>query len=449
MGNIESQCRPEVNGGSAQQLDEQGGRIIDQVDFQTWSTSTCHQYGFAAPCGEYHDNAQLPYSCSKCYSLEVKVGRRRSVQFRKDLTRYTAELERFVGGRHSLHIRDHMTNTVVIIPLVKVANALPELDILYDPVLTVIAYHCDIMAITVQEKTKNIPKVMIFCDVKHACEVGQYVAQLNYNNLSGGQIDCCISPDSSTFILYVVEDHYDEFHTHFHAIQFNSDCKPIVICEEQLSRSTWYEPGIHIAFLPESDNTKLVVLGEKPSGLAERFRYVIIYDLTKKDISHGVELVDNLYPVSIGVSPNGTWVATMARCPREYEGCDTESYMVKLYTADNLTLVTHIQFPFTIKAFNYMPMCNKLIFSLNSKLIALPSTSDEDNLEFDWEYGAYYRPSEHQGTSGVTMRAFRLPVVDLTLKALCRAAVLDHCSYTNAPQLPIPTAMKDYVQFKD
>ena len=448
MGNFESQCQPEISQDISARQDP-SKRIIDTVDFLSWSDECHSTYGFTGPCNDYHTNPLVPYSFNHCYSLEVKFSRRRSVQFRRDLNCYTAELERLGNGRHSIHIRDHLKARVIVVPLARIASRLPELDYMYDPILTVIAYHRDIVAISVMEKTKNIPKIVIVCDISHGQgrEVGYYTAQLNYSNLNSVHVDCCISPDCDMFVIYVLEDHYDEFHAHFHAIQFD-ECKPVVICTEKFGNPTWYEPGLKMCFLADTD--KLVVMGECPIGSSQSgpARYLAVYDLDTQCVEHGLELPDSLYPVSLNSSPDGAWIATMSRNHATATTGAMETYVIKLYSSYDLTLHMQLELPLTPDTFNALSNCNKMVFSENSKLLALAFNEEVETNYFGWEFGPCLPVPGQQGMASIQLGVYRLPVLNLNLKALCRDAILDHCSYFDVSLLPLPSSLIDYVKFK-
>ena len=219
MGNLQS-CAEENICGSL--LGDPSDRIIASCDFESWKTSKADFLGFSSPCLDYHTIESVPYSSEKCYMIEVTGTRRRTVEFRRDLACYSGEMERTPAGQHILHIRQHITGKVSVIQLPSSTLLLPELDYMVDPDLTVLAYHCDSVVFSVKDKTKNIPKVILFCDVRTKELVGHFATPVNYNNLSGVTVSCSSSVDGSNFVVFVMEDHYDEFNLAMYALHFEN-----------------------------------------------------------------------------------------------------------------------------------------------------------------------------------------------------------------------------------
>lgn len=445
MGNIDSQCESEPLSENVS-TEQVKSSFVEQADFNTWCSHVHEKYNFPKPCVEYHSSDVTAYSCASCYSLEVKVGRRRSVQFRHDFQRYLAELESIDNGQHSIHVRDCISGNFNIIPLTQVAANLSELDYLHEPILTVIAYLSSTIVLSVQEKSKHIPKVLLFCDVHQKKELGGFVVQLNYNNLSGVLLDCCISPDDNTFLLSVLEDHYDQFQVTYHAIQFTDECKPTILCTERFNQ-VWYEPSLLLQFMPDSQSRYVVGLGENPAGLAysDTRRYLFIYDLIEGQVQRGISLQECLYPVCLSVSSDGEWLATMFRDPSQ-QASSGDCYLVKVYDPQTMICQMQKSVQFTSNGFSMLSNCNKLVFSRNNRLLALPSSDTIDDVFVDFEFASFYSP-EVRGIEKVTMTIHWLPVKKITLKELCRQEVLKNCPVSHVSDLPVPGPIKLYLQF--
>jgi len=452
MGNLESQSV--VHASDCSHVYSSSGRLVDTVDFPSWADESHSIYGFTPPCIDYHSNENIPYRNTQCFNVEEKVGRRRSVQFRRDLTRYYAEIERLENTAPSIHIRDQVKNEVSVITLDSVVNNMPELDFMYEPLLTVIAYHCDICVLAIQEKTKNLIKTVIVCDIAKKCEVGYYVVDLNYSNLNSVQIDCCISYDCSTFIFYILEDHYDEFHAHFHAIVFN-ECRPVELCCEKYGHAMWYEVGLHMTFLPGCSD-RLALLGECPlttTSESSLSRHLAVYSIHNKGVLSCLEVTEQHYPVGLTCSTDCMWIATLSRNHGEQEqsaasSTAMENYVVKLYTVDKLCLMMQVEVLLSNATFSGLSHCNKMVFSNNSCLLAVASNDEhQDTQTFNcWEFEPV---SSLPAEEPVLISVFRLPVISTNLKSLCREAILDHCSYHAVKQLPLPIALQDFVMFSD
>ena len=448
MGNIDSQCEKE-------QVAESYGNeqlktsFVEEADFNTWCASTHEKYRFPKPCVEYHSSDVKCYSAANCYSLEVKVGRRRSVQFRHDFQRYMAELESGENGQHSMHVRDFITGNFSIIPLAKVASHLTELDYLHEPVVTVIAYLGPNLVLSVQEKSKHIPKALLFCNVQTKQELGGFAAQLNYNNLSGVLLDCCVSPDDNTFLLSILEDHYDQFQVTYHAIQFDDECRPSVLCTERFNQ-VWYEPSLLLQFLPGCESRYVIGLGENPAGLSysDTRRYLFVYDLIEGQVNKGITLQECLYPVCLNISNDGEWLAAMFRDPSQQSVSDEsgDCYLVKVYDPQSMSCQMQKPVQFTSNGFTMLSNCNKLVFSENNQLLALPSSDTVDDIYVDFEFASFYSP-EVRGIEKVTMTIHWLPIKRITLKELCRQVVLRNCLVSQISDLPVPPPVQSYLQF--
>ncbi len=318
------------------------------------------------------------------------------------------------------------------------------MDYMIDPLLTVVAYQSEILVITVQEKTKNIPKLALFCDLVSAKDLGHHLVQVNYNNLNGTQISCSISPDRNLIAMCVIEDHYDEFYVHFHGMKMGKDEFPIIetICDITCPNTVWYEPNIHMCFLPNESNI-VIVLGDLPVS-ADPTRHLLMYDLDNQSVLRSIELRDNLYPIALTCSLDGTWISTLSRDVSERDG-ELETYVTKMYSSDNLTQHMQVQGPLSCDAFNSTSHCNKVCLSTTGHLVAIASTSEFDSVvEFDpWGPNLFYH-----GTSSVEVTVYRLPVVKPTLKSLSRDNILDYCKFDNLPKLPLPQSLIDYVSYK-
>ena len=421
-------------------------RAIYQTDFKTWKESGAAMFGFPPPCVEFHMNQLVPYTLQKCFILEITGTRRRTVQFRRELTHFSAELEQVDSGDHCVHIRNLVTGQVSIVTLLQASQNLPELDYIIDPILTVISYHGDVVVVSVQDKTKNIPKLILFCDIKDKREVGHFSTPVNYNNLSGVSVTCIASVDGTNFLLFVVEDHYDEFHVNLYALQF-SDTKPVLRCSPRSDQSSWYEPNLHLSYLGSS-NDHLLVLGDCQFGIspADSCRYLLLYDLKHDKVLRFVSLKDSLYPVCLTCSPDATWIATLSRDPAAWDG-DAEGYVVRLYTAESLTLTMEIKVPLAVDNYNTLSNCSKIMFSRNSTLMAITSSDTRD--EFGPDFYGYCGGFSKKGTSGVVVTVYRLPVVDMSLKALCRDVIMANCSHGHIYDLPLPNSIKAYLSCVD
>ncbi len=425
--------------------DELESRIIAKASYEKWKEEA-ERYNFSRPCVDTHTESAGAFSNQKCYTQEMRGSRRRAIQFRHLLSRYTAELEQGKSGSHKLHVRDVVTGAAHVVPLHNTNGSIRELDFMIDPVLTVVAYDKNIVAVTVQEKTKNIPKLALFCDISSAKDLGHYLVQVNYGNLNAAQINCAISPDGATVALCVVEDHYDEFLTHFHALKFSSEDAPTVstFCDISCPHSTWYEPTNHMCFLPRSRDV-VVLLGDVPVALSsDPSRFLIMYDVTTSTPLRCVELRDHLFPVTLTCSPDGTWISTLSRDVSERDG-ELETYVTKLFHAETLTQHLEVRGPLSCDAYNSTSNCNKVMLSSSGHLVAIASTSEFDSVvEFDpWGPNLFYR-----GTSSMEVTVYRLPLVNATLRALCRDVIVRHCTFSNIARLPLPATLQEYVSYK-
>lgn len=419
--------------------------IIDKVSYEDWKHKA-KQFNFAAPCLETHTDAAGQFSYQKCYTLDIRGSRRRTVQFRHLLSRYSAELEQGHNGHHYVHVRDLITSNFYVVALQNVNGSIRELDFMIDPVLTIVAYQGDVIVITVQEKTKNIPKLALFCDLSCAKDLGHHLVQVNYNNLNATQINCAISPDGSTIAMCVVEDHYDEFVMHFRALKLGHGETPSVttLCDVSCPHTTWYEPTTHICFLPNTENV-VVVLGDIPITISsDPNRYLLMYDIEASTVLRGVELRDDLFPVSLSCSPDGTWISTLSRNVSERDG-ELETYITKMYFSETLVQHMGVQGPLSCDAYNSISHCNKVVMCNSGHLAAIASTSEFDSVvEFDpWGPNLFYH-----GTSSVEMTVYRLPIVKPSLKAMCRDTIIQCCHFSNLAKLPLPFALKEYVSYK-
>ena len=420
-------------------------QIIDKVSYENWKLAS-ERYNFPEPCIDIHTDTAGHFSYQKCYTLDIRGSRRRTVQFRHLLSRFSAELEQGQNGKHNVHVRDLLTSNCYVVPLQNVNGSIRELDFMIDPVLTVVAYQGDIIVITVQEKTKNIPKLALFCDIFCSKDLGHHLVPVNYNNLNATQIICAISPDGTKIAMCVVEDHYDEFILHFHALKLGHEDIPSVttLCDINCPHTTWYEPTTHISFLPSADDV-LVVLGDIPFSVSsDPSRYLLMYDINESSVLRCMELRDDLYPVSLSCSVDGTWISTLSRNVSERDG-ELETYVTKMYFSETLTQHMEVQGPLSCDAYNSTSNCNKVVMCNSGHLLAVASTSEFDSVvEFDpWGPNLFYH-----GTSSVEMTVYRLPIVKPTLKALCRDTIVECCGFTRLSSLPLPTSLKEYVSYK-
>ena len=420
-------------------------RILDKVCYEDWKQAA-EQYNFPEPCIDIHKDTAGYFSYQKCYTLDIRGSRRRTVQFRHLLSRYSAELEQGHNGHHNIHVRDLLTSNFYVVPLQDVNGSIRELDFMIDPVLTIVAYQGDIIVITVQEKTKNIPKLVLFCDLLCAKDLGHHLVPVNYNNLNATQINCAISPDGTTVAICVVEDHYDEFVMHFHALKLGREDTPTVttLCDINCPHTTWYEPTNHISFLPNADNV-VIVLGDMPFAISsDPSRYLLMYDLDASNVLRCVALKDDLFPVSLSCSPDGTWITTLSRIVSERDG-ELETYVTKMYFSETLTQHMEVQGPLSCDAYNSTSNCNKVVMCNSGHLVAIASTSEFDSVvEFDpWGPNLFYH-----GTSSVEMTVYRLPIVKPCLKALCRDTIVQCCKFDMLSKLPLPVRLKEYVSYK-
>lgn len=441
MGNLQSHIEENV-GHNTFSLADSEKKILHSTDFNTWKERAAETYGFSQPCLEYHTNVDIPYSSQKCYSIEVTGTRRRTVEFRKDLSCYSGDLETTSTARHIIHIRQHIMGRSSMIPLQQ--SSAPELDYMVDPIMTVLAYHCDIVVLSVKDKTKNIPKVILFCDVGNNSLFGVFSIPVQYNNLSGVSVSCCSSVDGSNFVIYVMEDHYDEFNLHMYAMRFE-DKKAVVRNMLTSGHSSWYEPNIHTSYLGCS-NDVLVTLGDYPLGLtySDPSRYLLTFDIANDKVAQCIALTDNLYPVSLTCSSDATWICTLSRDPSAWEG-DAEGYVVRLYTAESLSLTMEVKVPLAIDNFNSLSHCSKIMFSQNNTLLAV--TSSDTREDFGPDFYGYCGGLSKKGTKGVQVTVYRLPVVKINLKALCRDTILSSCKHEMLASLPLPNSLKSYLSY--
>ena len=420
-------------------------RILDKVSYEDWK-HVAERYNFSEPCIEIHADTAGQFSYQKCYTLDIRGSRRRTVQFRYLLSRYSAELEQGHNGHHNMHVRDLLTSNFYVVPLQDVNGSIRELDFMIDPVLTVVAYQEGVIVITVQEKTKNIPKLALFCDLLCAKDLGHHLVPVNYNNLNATQINCAISPDRTTVAICVVEDHYDEFVMHFRAFKLSHEDTPIIttLCDIKCPHTTWYEPTTHMSFLPNADNV-VVVLGDIPFTVtSDPSRYLLMYDIDESSVLRCVSLKDNLYPVSLSCSLDGTWISTLSRNVSERDG-ELETYITKMYFSETLTQHMEVQGPLSCDAYNSTSNCNKVVMCKSGHLVAIASTSEFDSVvEFDpWGPNLFYH-----GTSSVEMTVYRLPIVRPTLKGLCRDTIVESCKFDMLSKLPLPSSLIKYVSYK-
>ncbi len=420
-------------------------QVIARVSYDDWKKKA-EDYNFPRPCVDVHTDAAGAFSYQKCFTQEIRGSRRRTIEFRHLLSRYSAELEQGHNGNHNVHIRDIQTANFYVIPLQNVSGSIRELDYMIDPVLTVAAYQGDVIVITVQEKTKNIPKLALFCDIASAKDLGHHLVQVNYNNLNATHINCAISPDGRTVVVCVTEDHYDEFIMHFHALSLGCGDVPSVAtsCDILCPHTTWYEPTNYICFLPGVAKV-VVVLGDVPVTVSsEPNRYLIMYDVDTSSVLRCVSLKDDLYPVSLSCSPDGTWISTLSRNVSERDG-ELETYVTKLFFSETLMQHMEVRGPLSVDAYNTTSNCNKVMMCNSGHLVAVASTSEFDSVvEFDpWGPNLFYH-----GTSSVEVTVYRLPIVKPTLKALCRDSIIKCCKFNDLVHLPLPSALQDYVNYR-
>ena len=211
--------------------------------------------------------------------------------------------------------------------------------------------------------------------------------------------------------------------------------------------SSWYEPNLHTTYLGTCNDT-LVTLGDYPLGLAysDPCRYLLTYNLAKEEVSHCAALKDGLYPVCLTTSADGTWVGTLSRDPNAWEG-DAEGYVVRLYTAEHLILTLEIKVPLSVDNFNSLSHCTKIMFSRNASLVAVASSDTKE--DFGPDFYGYCGGMSKKGTKGVQVNVYRLPVVNIRLKALCRDAILAHCTHANTRTLPLPKSLRSYLSYVD
>ena len=304
------------------------------------------------------------------------------------------------------------------------------------------------MTISVRGKTKRTPNVVLFFDIKKEVDIGFYPIEVNVNNLNCTSVECCVSASGDTFIISVIENHYDEFEIHFHALRFSDDGPIQRLCNFRFQQTCWYEPEIQLFFVPsqEASSDRVIVMGEFPNGVTHcgRANCLLTYNLLSERVEQAIVIEDRLYPKSLTCSPDGQWFAVLCRKSSEQWSSNVDSYVVQLYSADCLTLRLEFSTAMSLHGYNLFSNCSRVVFSRNSQLLAVASSTWSEC----WNTGEFevLMPSAEAEQTQFTV--YRLPTPDLSLKPMCRDAILSACNVTDVTQLPLPKAMWEYLQYQ-
>ena len=311
-----------------------------------------------------------------------------------------------------------------------------------------IAYHSDIVVVSVRGKTKRTPNVVLFFDVKRQLDIGFYPIEVNVNNLNCTSVECCVSQGGETFIISVIENHYDQFELHFHALRCNENGNVQDLCDVRFHQACWYEPAIHLSFIPCSDATSdiVVALGEFPNSVTQcgRANCILTYSLAGEKVEHAVVIRDDLYPKSITCSLNSEWFGVLCRKSSESWCSSVDCYVVQLYSVDHLILRLEVDSSMSLQGYNMFSNCSRVVFSLSGQLMAVASSTWSDC----WNTGEFEVLVPTASSEQTQFTVYRLPTPDISLKPMCRDAVLASCLISNVKHLPLPNAMLSFLQYK-
>lgn len=307
-----------------------------------------------------------------------------------------------------------------------------------------IAYHNHIIAVTVRSRTKRTTSVVLFFNLQESCDIGYYLIPVNVNNLNSTKVECCTNQEGNIFIISVLENHYDQFELHFHALKCMSENTMQHYDDFRFDQPCWYEPQIHLSFM-SSSHDEIIAHGEFPNSITQRgnVQCLVRYNLTSKAVEQAVQINDQLYPQSVSCSPDKQWLALLCRQSSDNWCSNVDCYKVQLYSSDNLLLRLEIDTAFSLNGYYSFSNCSRIVFSAGSELLAVASSSWSEC----WNTGEFEVLVPSKKPEQMQMTVYRVPSANLNLKYLCRDIILKSCHIREAYQLPLPNAMVDYLQY--
>ena len=311
-----------------------------------------------------------------------------------------------------------------------------------------IAYHKDTVVVSVRGKTKRTPNVVLFFDMKKQVDIGFHPVEVNVNNLNCTSVECSVNGNGDTFIISVLENHYDEYEMHFHAMRFSQNRVIQRLCDVHFQQCCWYEPEIHLFFMPNDSlvDQRVATLGEFPNGITHcgRVNCLLVYNLSMEKVEQAVIIRDNLFPKSLACSPDGKWLAVLSRKSSESWCTNVDSYVVQLYSAEHFILRLQVDTSMSLHGYNLFSNCSRVVFSRTSELLAVASSTWSDH----WNTGEFevIMPSAESEQTQFTL--YRVPAPEISLKPMCRDVILANCEIQNVIKLPLPSAILKYCQYK-